>query len=440
MSRIEACLPAQFIVFKEKLAKSPLAYRFASGAFWSTIGAVLSQIFSLLSSVIAARVLGREQFGQYGVIIATVGMFSVFAGFGLGATATKYVAEFKYIDPHKAGRIIALSSIFSISTGILASVVLLIFAPLLSTRTLASPNLSGMIQIATGLVLLGAVNGSQMGALAGFAAFQKIAKLNVYNGIITFVAVTTGVLTMGLPGALTGQVVALLLSCILNRVALKSEAKRFGVPLGYAGCAVERDVLIKFSLPAVLSGIMVSPVSWACSAILVNQPNGYAEMGLYSAAVSWQRAILFLPGCIGAIALPMLSELHGTNQRAKYKKTLWLNVLINGGAAFFVFSIMVLFSKMIMKSYGASFESGYMVLILVGLSAVFNSFGAVIGNAIASAGNMWFGFLFNSMWGIAYFTAAFFLVPRYGALGLAYALTIAYFLHFFWQLPYLKKI
>jgi len=440
MSLIEACMPAQFRGAKERLAKSPLAYRLASGAFWSTLGAVLSQIFTLLSSVIAARVMGPEQFGQYGVVLATIGMFSVFAGFGLGATATKYVAEFKYVDPHKAGRIIALSSIFSVSTGVLATMVLLIFAPLLSARTLAAPHLSGLIQIATGMVLLGAVNSSQMGALAGFEAFQKIAKLNLYNGMINFVAVTSGILVMGLPGALTGQVAALCLSCLLNRIALRSEARRFGVPLGYTGCSVEKDVLIRFSLPAVMSGIMVSPVNWACSAILVNQPNGYAEMGLFSAAASWQRAILFLPGCIGAIALPMLSELYGTNQRAKYKKALWLNVLINGGAALLVFPVISILSKTIMRSYGPSFESGYMVLILLGLSAVFFAVGSVIGNAIASSGNMWFGFLFNLMWGVAYVGAAYFLVPKYGAFGLALANAAVYFVHIFWQLPYLKKI
>jgi O-antigen/teichoic acid export membrane protein len=439
-SRLEACMPAQYRAVRERLAQSPLAHRFASGAFWATLGAVLSQSFGLISSIIAARVLGREQFGQYGVVLATVGMFSVFAGFGLGATATKYVAELKYADPDRAGRIIALSSVIAVATGVLASAALLVFAPYLSARTLASPQLAGMIRLATGMILLGALNSAQMGALAGFEVFQKIARLNLYAGMISFAAVTCGILTLGLAGALAGQVLALGLSCLLNRIALRGEARRFGVPLRYAGCGREKSVLIRFSLPAVLSGIMVSPVNWACSALLVNQPNGYAEMGIYNAAASWQRAILFLPGCLGAIALPMLAELHGSKQRDKYKKALWLNVLLNGGAALLVFPVISLFSKAIMRSYGPAFEPGYTVLILLGLSAVFFSVGSVIGNAIASAGNMWFGFLFNAMWGAAYVAAAWFLVPQYGALGLALANAIAYFLHTLWQLPYLRKI
>jgi len=37
--------------------------------------------------------LGTVGFGELGVIQSTVGMFGVFAGLGLGMTATKYVAS-----------------------------------------------------------------------------------------------------------------------------------------------------------------------------------------------------------------------------------------------------------------------------------------------------------------------------------------------------------
>ncbi len=54
--------------------------------------------------------LGKEEFGKLGIVQSTVGMFQVFAGFGLGLTATKYVAEFRDSDPAKTGRIIGLSA------------------------------------------------------------------------------------------------------------------------------------------------------------------------------------------------------------------------------------------------------------------------------------------------------------------------------------------
>src|ERR1022692_3038167 len=42
------------------------------------------------------------------MIQSTVGMLGIFAGLGLGITATKYVAELRSHDPERAGRIIAL--------------------------------------------------------------------------------------------------------------------------------------------------------------------------------------------------------------------------------------------------------------------------------------------------------------------------------------------
>ena len=51
------------------------------------------------------------------MIQSTVGMFGVFAGFGLGLTATKHVAEFRQSDPERDGLIIGLSALIAIGTG-----------------------------------------------------------------------------------------------------------------------------------------------------------------------------------------------------------------------------------------------------------------------------------------------------------------------------------
>lgn len=433
-------MPRLLRPFWERLRASNIGYRLAHGAFWSTMGAGISQSLMLLTSIIAARILGREQFGEYGIVISTVGMFSIFAGFGLGTTATKFVAEFKHTDPARAGRIIAMSSLVAIGTGAVATAVLLAIAPWLAVKTLAAPQLSGMLRLACGIIFFGAVNSSQIGALAGFEAFRGLARINLFSGVFSFVCVTLGILKWGLPGALFGQVVALAASCLLSNYALRKESKRFGVAPRYAGCGAERGLLISFTLPAVLSGIMVSPVTWACSAILVNQPNGYAEMGIFSAANSWQKAILFLPGCIGAIALPMLSNLYGTTDRSKYKQALKYNILLNSAAALTAFFFVAGLSKFIMRSYGVQFEAGYLVLIVLCFSSVLIAVNGVIGNAIASAGRMWFALGFNGLWGAGYLSVSYFLVPRYGALGLAMSNAIAYLMHTCWQLLYLKKM
>ena len=101
----------------DRIEASPLGYRFAKGVFWSLSGAMIFRGLALFSSIIAARILGKVGFGELSIIQSTVGMFGVFAGFGLGMTATKYVAEYRIKDPAKAGRIVAISNLLAIVFG-----------------------------------------------------------------------------------------------------------------------------------------------------------------------------------------------------------------------------------------------------------------------------------------------------------------------------------
>ncbi len=422
------------------LAKGSLRERFATGAFWSTIGSGAAQALMLLTSVIAARILGRERFGEYGMIMTTVGMFGVFAGFGLGTTATKFVAQWRYTDPKRAGRIIALSTLVALATATVTALSLLVLAPLIAAKALAAPQLSGLLRLGAGVLFLSAFGSAQFGVLAGFEAFPVIARINLAAGVITVILVGMGTLFWGPTGALAAQLASAAASAVLAHLAINSEVRVLGISVDYSGCLAERNVLVRFSLPAVLSGLMVTPVSWVCAAILVNQPKGYAEMALFNASLSWQRALLFLPGAVGAIALPLLAQLHGANERSQYRRALQYSLLLNAAAGLTALAVIVLMSGPIMRIYGASFEAGTAVLVLLSVSGVLIAVGNVIGNAISSSGNMWFGFGFNALWGVAYIGLAAVLVPGHGALGLASANLIAYIMHSGWQLLYLNRL
>ena len=99
------------------LPKDSLRARFAKGAFWSLVGVAIGQGLALAAFIVAARRLGKVGFGELGMIRSTVGMFGVFAGFGLGFTATKHVAELRTSDPNRTGRIIGLSAVAAVICG-----------------------------------------------------------------------------------------------------------------------------------------------------------------------------------------------------------------------------------------------------------------------------------------------------------------------------------
>src|SRR5690242_18010761 len=103
---LDALCPPFLNGLKAKIEASPLAYRLARGAFWSLAGTVTSRFLGLAASICVARILGKVTMGELGIIQSTVGMFSAFAGLGLGLAATKHVAEFQAKDRLLAGEMI----------------------------------------------------------------------------------------------------------------------------------------------------------------------------------------------------------------------------------------------------------------------------------------------------------------------------------------------
>src|SRR5262249_23165607 len=92
---------------------SPARWRLLRGALWSLVGAVLARGSVLLASLLLARMLGKGQFGEFGMIQSTVGMFGVFAGFGMGVTLTKHIAEWRAKDPARIGRVMKLANLLA---------------------------------------------------------------------------------------------------------------------------------------------------------------------------------------------------------------------------------------------------------------------------------------------------------------------------------------
>lgn len=433
--------PARLKPFWHRIDASSIGSRLAKGAFWSITGGILSRGLMLLASILIARILGRDIYGEYGMIRSTAQMFLVFAGFGLGLTATKHVAEYRISDPQRAGRIMALSGLFALFSGVLIALLLTAIAPWIAQKTINAPHLANELRVGAFILLLSAINGSQTGALAGFEAFKTIAIVNLRVGLLSFPILVAGAYFAGLRGAIYALAANGAINCLFNHLALRKEASLNQVPFTTNDCIREWPILWKFSFPAALSGIMVSPVLWACNAMLVNQPNGYAEMGTFDAANQWRAAILFLPATLSSIALPMLSNFNSKNDSLSFLRTLKYNALLNSAASLLVALPIVLFSKWIMLLYGQGFEEGSWVLRLLSLSTILVSFNSIIGYAISSKGKMWIGFSFNVLWALFLITASWlFLQAGYGATGLAVSLFISYIFHSIWQLLFLRNL
>jgi O-antigen/teichoic acid export membrane protein len=411
---------------RELVPAGSLRARFTLGVLWSLAGAIASRGFLLAASVVCARFLGKAGFGQLGMIQSTAGMFGVFAGLGLGLTATKYVAEFRQQDPIKAGRILALSASVAFVAGVVITVLLVLFAPYLAKHVLASPQLAAPLAIGSGLVFFGAMNGAQTGALAGFEAFRTVARVNVLSGVASFVLIVLGVWRGGLRGAIWGSVAALALNWALNNRALRRECTNANISYQFGSCLRELSMLHRFSLPAFLASMLVAPAFWVCNSLLVHQPRGYAELGIYAAADKWRLLILFVPTSVFAMVFPVLSNLYGEGDTAGFQKVFRANLQLNVGLAFLAAVLIAVFAAPIMAIYGNTFSGGRPVLIVLAFSALPEALNAILGQPLIAAHFMWWRFAFDMLLVAVLLTLAWLLIPKWGALGLAVSFGLSY--------------
>lgn len=427
-NKILTIAPTFVTNFISKIFQSDINKKIANGAFWSLSGTIVSKGLLVISSIIVARILGAEVFGQAGIIRSTVNMFSAFAGVGIGLTSTKYISEFKNSNPAKVLKIVKLSNSVTVITAFVIAVFILIFSQQIADQ-INAPNLKTEIKISSLILFFNTLNGVQLGILSGFEDFKSIAKNNLTAGIVSFFLQIIMAYLWGLTGTIIGFGTNFLVLWVMNKNIVKKHTKSLGSLTKNESILSEIGILWKFSLPAVLSGIMVGPISWMCNVFLVNQPSGYTQMALFDAANQWRVAILFIPGALSKIILPMLSS--SVTDSKKYNIIFFKNLKLNIIISFTMFLIITLINPLISIAYGNEFSGLWLPLIILSLSTVLVSINNVVGQAIASQGKMWLGFFVNTIWAITLLIFSYWLIKtqNLGALGLSIAYLISYLMH-----------
>ncbi len=391
--------------------------RIGLNAFWSVIGNGVGQTFSLLATVVAARLLGRHRYGELGLIMSTINLFTTLALVGLGTTATKHVAEYKLSDPTRAGRIIGLSSVIATVSGLLVAVLIILFAPYLSGTILKSPELTVDLRLGAILLFFAAINGSQSGTLAGFEAFRELAIANGIRGALTAAFVCALCLRMSVMGAIIGYGVAWLISCGVYRNFIRRQCRRYAIPLSFNGWRFELPLLWRFSIPVLIAGFTFTPAVWWCNTLLATQA-GYSQTGLYTAASQFQNVSIFFATAISAVALPMFSTTVAEQNFPKYKRLIILNTVVTTSCVLLVAAPLALFAPLLMKIYGPEFQSAAVVLRILCVSNILSALISSVGHAIWSLSAVVPGMLLAVFRSVVLVVASFFLVHR-GAVGLS---------------------
>lgn len=422
-----------------ELKKSNFAKKLFFGTFWMTFGSLMSRGLLSLASIVLARILTVSEYGEFGMVKSTIDNFLIFASMGIGLTTTKYISELKDKDKKNASSMLGASlSLVLILSGIIA-LLIVIFSGVISSNFLNNENLKIPLIIGGITLIFISLNGTQMGALLGFQAYKKNSLSNILQGLFLFIGLVLGGYLGAVKGALLGNLIAIFLVSIVLQFLLKKETNKQLINISFDNWRNNIKTIYKFAIPASLSTIIVAPTIWILNTMLVNQENGYKELGLYSAIIIFSTAIQMFNGSISNVLLPIFLA----KSEARSPKKEFFNYFGSWIISIFIAFPLIIFPEIASLILGDKYSITQIVPIL-GMSIITtliitNRSG--ISRDLIIKNKMWLSVLSMGQWAITNLIIFYFL-KSYGALGFTFSYMFSYLLNYFLFMPYFiyKKI
>lgn len=414
-----------------KRAKSSALFK---DSFWAIAGNVVGKGFSLIAGIIVARLLGKEAYGEYGIIKDTLLMIALFSSFGLGITATKFIAEAIERNPDQIRPINTVCHQIASLVSFVIAVFVVCFAGSIA-RLIEASYLENALRYAAIAIVLNSIITTQIGVLAGFKAYKATARNNVIAGAITFITTIPLTYFYGFDGAVIALVLSLFVNWIINtitiRVFLPKERRQASRNL--------YSEIIKFSFPIALQESLYSITSWGASVIIIKL-SGYGELGLYNASAQWMAVMAFIPGALRNVSLSHLSSANSDIDKNEHvlKRLLLVNFVSVMLPCLFIW----LFSSYICKMYGAQFVDMPIVLNVMVFTAVVTSLENVLTQELIALNQNWYLFVTRLLRDIGILSLTAFLLLRYsqGAFVFACVSVLFHIVYLFMLVPRYKHI
>ena len=415
----------------ERAFSSDIFKRILRGSFWNAILNFFSKGISFIGTVIIIRLIGKEAYGEFGMLNSTIAMFGMFTTFSISQTATKHIAEFRELDRPKAGRIIGLSFLFSATMGMLIFLIVQLAAGLLATNSLDAPHLEGSLRLMAIGMLFGSLNGAQYGVINGLEAFKENSFLGIILGISLTLMKIVLTYSFGFFGAVVGMTLEPFITYLATFYLIRKLLNRSHLKIMFRGALKEYSILFNYSLPSLLSGMLIFPTNWYTMSLLAtNKAGGYDELADFNVANQWFNVLIFITYILVSSFLPIFADLWAKKQFRQVNrivKNASLTILV----IFIPISLIFLFfGEAIAKIYGAEY-AGVGILIFVSvLTLIPQSLCIVLNNVLVASGRLWTSLMVFAIWSITFISFTFILLS-YSSMGLVIARLIAFIVYLF---------
>lgn len=368
---------------KEKL-KHIVQSQFMKDSSWAVLGSGFGNGLLLIAGIIIARLLGKDLYGEYGVVKSTMFYIAAFSTFGLGYTSTKYIAQ--YVEEHREKLNSVIVSTFKITlfNSILLGILVFVFSSPLA-NFLDTPQLALPFKYLGIIIVFRAVSTSAGGLLSGFGDFKELGINNIISGFTLLILCVPLTYNWGLKGSLISLSLSQFILAVLNvRILLRKSLSKELQP------EMTKE-LLKFSFPVALQELSFTICNWGTTLILTKYAS-VGEVGMYTASYQWTGIILIIPSLLSNVILAYLSKSSESSTR---QKLLFRILIINLICTLIPFGVALLLSDFIIQMYGGTFADMKPVFLIAIFSTIFMCLSNVFQSEMISRGKNWQLFTFR---------------------------------------------
>lgn len=355
---------------REKLSRNILLEKIVKGTSWNTVGMLGGQLAMVLASIVNVRMVGPTRFGEFALVLSTIGTLGILSGNGLGFSMIKYVAEFRTTDVEKMRRITGVCLLFS-----LISTLVLCLLVLFGTRYVGmifpkTGGLEEMLRLGALLLALESLCGILRGVLIGFEQFKWVSIIELYSNLLYLPLSILLAYIWGVYGLLISYIllrVIAAVSCFYVTAKIWRQLQAW--PL-FRNCFQELRVIFGFAIPHLFCQMLLSPVHLWAMMVMGRCDGGMVQVTVCNIAERWRRPLTFTPQLIGNVTYPVLANLYGEKQWQVFFRLNEILCIVFFAVALLPALVLIPASGWIMSWYGAELRIYYMAFIWAVIGAV----------------------------------------------------------------------
>ncbi|HBO42350.1 MAG TPA: hypothetical protein DD670_00095 [Planctomycetaceae bacterium] len=400
----------------------PLLRKTLLACSWETMGTVCNQGVSLLTGLLAARLLGKEKLGEWAIILTLLVFFLQIGSLNIARICTRFIAEYQHTDPRRAGQIVGfvLLTVSLLGAAVIATCVLA--SRWIADRFFDSPSLEPLIPVVGIAVLLTLLLTCFRSILYGGQRYRLVAASNLVFALCRLAGFGGLILIPDLRYLAWAYVAACLAAAVHAGVLAWLTLQEMGIKVSIDNYLRERDLFLNFCLPGLILTATEAPITTYTRVLVIKLAGGMGAMAGVHIASSWQQLVVFVPYQLCRVVSPMFADLKGRGrygELVQYALQVAFSALAIGVGSAIVLAV---FGKYVLALYGEGFVEFYPLFLLVLLAGAVEACGSSLTGLYAVLDAMWWRSTAVVMSQLVALGCALWLIPRIGVTGFGWAI------------------